>query len=120
MRSLRIQSALIPRLAVALATGLAGLVTGCAPTLRGPAARPDEGFAAHGGLAGPNGPTAAVVFEHETVTRFHAGIPPEQRAETSRRDISLGMGPRPVPLDTGIRSARRTTLSRTARDLILN
>ncbi|MEM1184422.1 MAG: hypothetical protein AAGI53_05395 [Planctomycetota bacterium] len=94
------------------------LFAGCAPTLRGPAARPAEGLL----VADDHSPTSALVFENPSVSRYHATLSPRSLPESHRRDASLGMGPRPIPVRSerpSLERARRTTLPRTARELIL-
>ncbi|MEM7754949.1 MAG: hypothetical protein AAF297_04865 [Planctomycetota bacterium] len=113
---------------LAAAAALATMLTGCAPSLRGPAARPAEGLltprqveraAADSAAFGHN---PALVFEHTSVATFYARTPNTIHPESIRRDAALGASPRPIPETAPNRSldrARRTTLPRTARQLIL-
>ena len=95
-----------------LATAAAALLSGCAPGLRGPAARPAEGIL----LSPDQGDALSLVFEHPSVTRYYAttALPPGfTYPEASRRDSALGIRRDPTPISAATSSlnrARSTTI----------
>ncbi len=120
-----------PQLRRTLALGLlpvaaATLLSGCGPMIRGPLARPAEGFAVADRVRINS---AASVFENPAVVGYYAHAESEGVygfAEASRRDAALGVpaGPLGTPRDLweqdrpSLGRARRTTLPNRADQII--
>lgn len=110
----------------ALPTLAAALVSGCGPTIRGPLARPAEGFGVSDRVRITS---AASVFENPAVAGFYAQAEVEgvyRFAEATRRDPTLGVpsGPLGTPRDLwaedlpSLSRARRTTLPNRADQIL--
>jgi hypothetical protein len=105
----------------------AALLVGCAPTIRGPLARPSEGFArAESDL----GRSPGVIFEHSAVAAYYrdqAAARQTSFEEDVRRDVALGYRPSdartaiddwPQERRPSLDRARRTTLGPTRSGVI--
>ncbi len=112
---------LLRTLALGVLPSLAAvLLSGCGPTIRGPLARPSEGFGASERVRITS---AASVFENPAVAGFYAQAEREgvyQFAEASRRDASLGVPAAPLGTPRDLWAEDRPSLGRARRTTLPN